>query len=98
MSIYDAVFTISFKSHQYNYIYNYKTRAISLPQLYTYQWPWCIYHLFQGEGGTTSSRSTHDDDSDHDDPADLGYFEPIDSDDSDDSTHHYEEVQNVKII
>ena len=49
------------------------------------------YLLFQGEGGATSSHSTYDDDdSDDHDPTHLGYFEPLDSDNSDDSTHHYE--------
>ena len=49
--------------------------------------------FMQSESGAASSHSTRDDDdggSDHDDPTDLGYFEPLDSDDSDDSIQQYE--------
>jgi hypothetical protein len=46
--------------------------------------------LFQVKSEATSSHSTHDDSESDDDPTDLGYFEPADSDDSDDSTQQHE--------
>jgi hypothetical protein len=46
--------------------------------------------LFQVKSEDSSSHSIHDDSENDDDPTDLGYFEPADSHDSDDSSQQHE--------